>query len=75
MEQEKSNGIGGIAGIIIVIAILVIGGFYFVGQRIEKQKQFEATVNSASTSDEIVDLQKDASSTNFDNLGTGIDQL
>jgi hypothetical protein len=68
-------------GIIIVLVLLVVGAFYIVRQRIEKQKEFQNTINQgeiATTSvpsDEISDIEKDTNSMNFDNLGTGINNL
>jgi preprotein translocase subunit YajC len=67
MEEQK-NGIGALAGTIIVVIILIIGGFYFYGQRIEKQKQNQASVTETSSSDEIDDIEKDINDLNFDNL-------
>jgi preprotein translocase subunit YajC len=67
MEEQK-NGIGALAGTIIVVIILIIGGFYFYGQRIEKQKQNQASVTEASSSDKINDIKKDLDALNFDNL-------
>ena len=82
MEQNKQKeGVGSVIGIIIIIIVLLIGALYFVDQRIQKSKEFQATINegnlSSSTmmSDEITDIEKDSTSMNFDNLGTGIDNL
>ncbi|MFH0755373.1 MAG: hypothetical protein V1910_01765 [bacterium] len=46
MEQDKKvANFGTVIGIIIIIIILIIGIFYFVEQRIEKQKEFQANMN------------------------------
>lgn len=80
-KNEKIEDFGTMAGIIIVIIVLIIGAFYFVGQRIEKQKEFKNNMNlgeiatTSSSSDEISSIEKDAKSMNFDNLGSGIDNL
>lgn len=37
MEQNKS-GIGGIIGTVIIISIIILGGLYFWGKRIEESK-------------------------------------
>ncbi len=76
-QEEQSNGFGEIIGIIIVVLILLIGGLYFAKQRIDKSKEFQATLEmgNATTSDEVVDIENSASSMNFDNLGSGIDNL
>jgi len=75
---EKEGGVGAIFGTIIVMALLIAGGFYFYSQNIEKQKKIDEqnkTEQILSTSDEIDALTEEASSTNFDNLGEGIDNL
>ena len=79
--NKKMEDLGAIAGIVIVIIILIMGAFYFVGQRIEKSKEFQESINRAeintisTSSDEISDIEKDINSMNFDDLGSGIDQL
>jgi len=78
MENNKTGNLGSMIGIIIVILVLITGAFYFVGQRIEKQKEFQATINQAqvsTTSDDLSSIENDANSMNFDNLGDGIDKL
>ncbi len=67
-EQKNSNGIGALVGTIIVILILIVGGFYFYGQRVEKQKQLEASALQASSSDEIVDIENDINALDLDSL-------
>jgi hypothetical protein len=78
-KNKNEGNVGAIIGAGIVIVILLAGSFYFYGQRVEKQKQFEAMKNSieqtATATDDIDSLLKEASSTNFDNLGEGIDNL
>ncbi len=77
MEQNKQTDFGSIIGIIIVIIVLIIGAFYFAGQRIEKSKEFQASIQRelSTTSDEISDIEKTATSMNFDSLGAEIDNL
>ena len=47
MEQNKS-GIGSIIGIVIIISIIILGGLYFWGKRIEESKLKEALVSGNS---------------------------
>ena len=83
MENNNKTEIGPILGIVIVIIILIFGAFYFAGQRIEKSKEFQnnmklietASTSAPSTLDDISSIEKDANSMNFDNLGTGINNL
>jgi len=71
METEKSSGMGAVTGAIIIIVILAAGGWYFIGNRVEKievQKQATKTVDvSAGSSSEIADIQTD-----LDNLDINI---
>ena len=80
MENNKQTiDFGTLSGIVIVVIILLVGAFYFAGQRIEKSKEFQAKINleqvATTSSDDISNLDKDAQSMNFDNLGSGIDNL
>ena len=82
MENNKQTiDFGTLSGIVIVVIILLVGAFYFAGQRIEKSKEFQANINleknmaTSGTSDDLPSLEKDAQSMNFDNLGSGIDNL
>lgn len=43
--NKKTEEFGAMIGIIVVIVILLFGAFYFAGQRIEKSKQFQDTIN------------------------------
>ena len=80
MEMRKMEDMGAMIGIFVIIVVLIIGAFYFAGQRMEKSKEFKKDIGKAlatttSANDDITALQKDAASMNFDNLGTGVDQL
>ena len=43
MENNKSS-IGSIIGTIIIIALIILGGLYFWGKRIEEQKVTQAVI-------------------------------
>ena len=81
MEQnKKTEDFGSIVGVIIVIIVLLIGAFYFAGQRIEKSKEFKNTINqqtatTSTSSDEISSIEQDANSIDVNSLGAGIDNL
>ena len=84
MENNKSS-IGSIIGTIIIIAIIILGGLYFWGKRIEESKlkqnlvtdtvqptaqQNEANIiESTSSSDDLQSIQADLNATNMNNLG------
>lgn len=83
MEQNKS-GLGSILGIVIIISLIILGGLYFWGKRIEESKlretmvgaetqlmteQNEATaIRSVSSSDDLGSIEADLNATNLDNL-------
>lgn len=83
MEPQKSS-IGSIIGTIVIIAIIILGGLYFWGKRVEENKVKEnlvtetettdqseaAAIKSVSSSDELASIEADLSATNFDNLST-----
>jgi len=79
MEEQtniEKGDIGSMIGTIVVIALLIIGAFYFFGQRIQKQKQIEANIaQTASSSDEISSLKSDVNSINVDGLGGDVNNL
>ncbi|MFA6227356.1 MAG: hypothetical protein WC631_02690 [Candidatus Paceibacterota bacterium] len=79
VNNTNKNGSGAIIGAIIVIVVLIAGGFYFYTQRINKQRQFEAMKNtvtqSTSVTKDIDSLLIEASSTDLNNLGDGIENL
>lgn len=87
MEQNKS-GVGSIIGAIIIIAIIILGGLYFWGKRVEESKLQQsmvtggtdtnvdnseaATIKSVSSSDDLNSIQSDLNSTKTDNLGAEV---
>ncbi|MFZ2621139.1 MAG: hypothetical protein WAX85_01435 [Minisyncoccia bacterium] len=87
MEPQKSS-IGSIIGTIIIIAVIILGGLYFWGKRIEESKVKQAlvsgevsqgaTVNEAAvitnvtTGDDLGSIEADLKNTNLDNLSTEI---
>ncbi len=84
MEQNKSS-IGSIIGTIIIISIIILGGLYFWGKRVEESKIKQDLVNSStstttgdneaasirstSQSDDLDSINADLNATNLDNLG------
>jgi hypothetical protein len=45
MEENKSS-VGGIIGTIIIIALIILGGLYFWGKRIEEAKNLKDLTNN-----------------------------
>ena len=87
MEENKSS-IGSIIGTIIIIAIIILGGLYFWGKRIEESKLKEnlitgftpgtvddntaSIITTISTGDDLDSIEADLNATNLDNLGTEV---
>ena len=83
MEPNKSS-IGSIVSTIIIIALIILGGLYFWGKRIEEAKNAQttmtdtttanaeqneaATIRSTSSSDDVSSIEADLNATNLDNL-------
>jgi len=79
-ENKKVTDLGAIIGIMIVIIILLVGAFYFAGQRIQKSNEFKAAIQkematTSTSSDSISDIEKDANAVNINGLGAGIESL
>ncbi len=84
METQKS-GIGSTIGTIVIIAIIILGGLYFWGKRVEESKtnsgtntteqvaQSEASIiKSTSPSDDLSSIEAALQTTNTDNLNSEI---
>jgi len=75
MEKEKNTnekGFGGIIGAIIIIAILVAGGWFFIGGRVKKIQNQKAANDTTivgdvttGTSTEITDIETDLNNVNL----------
>jgi len=55
MQPHTDKSIGPAIGIIVIIAVIVLGGLYFWGQRIDQQKAVTPVVQDTSTT-----VQQDA---------------
>lgn len=83
MEQNKSS-IGSTIGTIIIIAIIILGGLYFWGKRIEESRAKENLITNftpgtgeaiattpasgVSPADDLNSIDADLNSTNLDNI-------
>ena len=87
MEQNKS-GVGSIIGIIIIIAVIILGGLYFWGKRVEETKIKDsmvtdetgtttdetAAIKNVGSSDDINSIQSDLQNTKLNNLDSELNQ-
>lgn len=89
METQNKSSIGGIIGTIIIIAVIILGGLYFWGKRIEEAKIKEnlvsgnvnedeqineaAVIRSVNSSDDLNSIEADLNNTNLINLGAELE--
>lgn len=83
MEENKSS-IGSIIGTIIIIALIILGGLYFWGKRIEESKNLQSlteepiteeeiqaernVISETNSSDELNSIEADLNATEINNL-------
>ena len=86
--QENKSSVGSIIGTIVIIAIIILGGLYFWGKRIEENKSKENlitnftpgteetagtnTTNNIGASDELDAIDADLNATVLDGLDAGL---
>ena len=85
MEPQKS-GVGSIVATIIIIAIIILGGLYFWGKRVEENKTKEnlvegstqptaeesetVSIKNTNQSDDLDSIDADLQATSFNNLSS-----
>lgn len=80
-NQTQTSSTGPAIGIILIIAIIVIGGLYFWSQREKnnsvengtQQDQTTQELQKQSSSDDVNSIEADLQATNLNNLGTEVD--
>lgn len=85
VEKPKSST-SGIIGTIVIIALIILGGLYFWGKRINTQKEVNALINqeqvasqeaatieTVSTSDETTALEAELNATATSGLGSELE--
>ena len=84
MEQENKSSVGSIIGTIIILVIIILGGLYFWGKRVEENKNAQSmttntttpydseanAIQSATARDDLGSIDADLKATNTANLGT-----
>ncbi len=78
---RTSSSIGPLIGIVIVIAIIVLGGMYFWGQRVEQTGNAvegdtaTQSLQNQGTSDDLAAIETDVSSTQLDSLDSELGNI
>lgn len=75
--QKKSHG--PLIAVIVILLLIVIGGLYFLGQRMngdygvpaQTDDQITAGLQQQSASDDLNSIEADLNATNIDNLDQG----
>ncbi|HEY4487109.1 MAG TPA: hypothetical protein VJB70_05295 [Candidatus Paceibacterota bacterium] len=88
MQENNQNSIGPIAGVVLVIAILAIGGFYFFGKELSQRTEAPSAeeilsapdqalqnLQTQGTSDEVTAIEADLTSTNLENLDAELNTI
>lgn len=71
MGRESGGSAGPIIGVIIILAIIILGGLYFWGQRVGDEAMTDKAVesiNMQSNSDAAAAIEADLESTDIENL-------
>lgn len=58
-QQANKSSIGSIIGTIIIIAVIILGGLYFWGKRIEEAKLKQELMSDSLDSTQTVDTNPD----------------
>lgn len=72
MEPQKSS-IGGIIGTIIIISLIVLGGLYFWGKRIEESKAKQDLVTDSIPTQTNTTTTETSSSTQNNSIEASLD--
>lgn len=81
--KKDGNGIGPLLGIIVIIALLALGGFYYFTRGVNQIPSYEASEQDAtvealeeqSTSDAIADIEADVNATDLSEIDALLDDL
>lgn len=75
LTEHRESSAGPVIGTIIILAVIVLGGLYFWGQRAGSQAMEEAEVNEVvngimtqSESDATADIEADLEATSIDDI-------
>ena len=89
-QQMPQKSMGPVLGIVIIVILLILGGFYFWGTQLtDTQKEVEITaeeiinqedaalenLQSQSNSDEIDDIEADLNATDLESLDSELDAI
>ena len=72
MDETKKTGIGSTIGTIIIIALIVLGGLYFWGKRLEESKNISQITTETPQDNTVLTAEEQEAST-IKNISTSDD--
>jgi hypothetical protein len=87
VPAEPNSSIGPAVGIIVIVALVVLGSLYFLGQRDAQTAPLETQTEESAgdeyieemrrqgTSDDLETIEADLNATNFSDLGSEIESV
>lgn len=82
LTEHREGSAGPVIGTIIILAVIVLGGLYFWGQRAGNQVMEEAEVGDVvsgimtqSESDATLDIEADLKATNIDDIDSQLNGI
>jgi len=82
INEQKESSIGPVIGTIIILAVIVLGGLYFWGQRVSDkvmdETQLNAIVEDITTqneSDAVTDIEADLNATDIDSIDSELNGI
>lgn len=89
IAPSESSAAGPVIGAIIIVAVLILGGFYYWGAYLEERDRAALTaedimnqpdvileqLKTQGTSDELGAIEADVDATDLENLTTELDQI
>ena len=80
---ENKSSAGPVIAIVIVLAVIILGGLYFWGQRDNATENTAdaylsgdtAAIKTQSSSDDVNSIEKDLNGTNVDSIGSDLNNI
>lgn len=78
--QPEKKSVGPLVAVIIILALIIIGGLYFLKERsaqndyvpqVENEDNLTASLQQQGTSDDLNSIEADLNATNIENLDQG----
>ncbi|MDP2705154.1 MAG: hypothetical protein Q8O71_01995 [bacterium] len=82
-NKPVASSVGPLVGIIIVVIIIVLGGMYFWGQRVDRSgidpmlenDAMTQSLENQSSSDDLTAIEADIDNTDLENLDAELNQI